>query len=394
MTAQIHINLEATNAAEEDNLRKVLEHASVLAEVPTIEAVVILPDACPAGQEPGTIPVGGVAAARNAIHPGMHSADVCCSMAFTNLGQVNPLAVLDAGSALTHFGVGGRWPDKIVQPPTALIANMMGNPFFKDAEEKLVTHFATQGDGNHFFYVGILSSTGDVVLVTHHGSRAPGAALYKAGMEVARLYSGELKHNAYIPFDTPEGESYWQALQLIREWTRESHYAIHDMVRRAVGAKVLDRFWNEHNFVFQRNDIFYHAKGATPNYAGFSADDDGRTLIPLNCAEPILIVSHVDNPNSLGFAPHGAGRNFSRKAHLGTLVGRDPADIFAEETRGLDVRAFNGIVDLSELPSAYKNASEVRRQINHFGLASVTDTIVPFGSIMAGDAPWRQKKKR
>ncbi|MER8582709.1 RtcB family protein [Mesorhizobium sp. M1423] len=395
MAKPIHINLQAGTDHEFDNYAKVIDHVTELSKVETVEALAVLPDACPAGQAPGTIPVGGVAKVRGAIHPGMHSADVCCSMAYTNLGKVDPAIVLTWAMATTHFGMGGRAPDRVVKPPFDLIAKMENNPFFRDMGDEAVTYFATQGDGNHFLYVGTLASTGDTVIVTHHGSRKPGAILYKAGMRTAHRYSKDLKHNAYIPFDTLDGMHYWAALQLIRRWTKASHFAIHDIVAELVQSRPIDRFWNEHNFVFWRGDHFYHAKGATPNYAGFSPDDDGRTLIPMNCTEPILIAGHVDNPNSLGFAPHGAGRNFSRKQHFANIAGRDPAEVFAEETKGLDVRAFNGKVDLSELPSAYKNAPEVRRQIAHYGLATITDTIQPYGSIMAGEAyqPWLKKRK-
>ena len=64
---------------------------------------------------------------------------------------------------------------------------------------------------------------------------------------------------------------------------------------------------------------------------------------------------------------------------------------------GLDIRSFCGVPDLSELPSAYKSAAQVRRQIESFGLAEIVDEIVPYGSIMAGDwekdAPWRKKRE-
>ena len=43
------------------------------------------------------IPVGGIAVTKNAIHPSMHSADICCSVMMTNLGNVSPKMVLDAG---------------------------------------------------------------------------------------------------------------------------------------------------------------------------------------------------------------------------------------------------------------------------------------------------------
>jgi tRNA-splicing ligase RtcB (3'-phosphate/5'-hydroxy nucleic acid ligase) len=113
-------------------------------------------------------------------------------------------------------------------------------------------------------------------------------------------------------------------------------------------------------------------------------------------AEPILITRGLDAPNALGFAPHGAGRNFSRTAYMRAHAGMPEADIVAEQTAGIDARFFCGIPDISELPGAYKNAAAMRAQIAAFGLAEVVDTIDPVGCIMAGDwqrdAPWRRKK--
>ena len=50
-----------------------------------------------------------------------------------------------------------------------------------------------------------------------------------------------------------------------------------------------------------------------------------------------------------------------------------------------------------ELPSAYKDAEEIKHQIRALGLAETIDRIMPYGCLMAGDwekeAPWRKKKK-
>jgi len=102
-----HENIDIAGPDEEDNVQKVRETMTALMRTPTIEAGAIMPDACPAGPV-GTIPVGGVAAARNAIHPGMHSADICCSVMITDLGHADPKTVLDAAQSVTHFGPGGR----------------------------------------------------------------------------------------------------------------------------------------------------------------------------------------------------------------------------------------------------------------------------------------------
>src|SRR5262249_54280108 len=139
---------------------------------------------------------------------------------------------------------------------------------------------------------------------------------------------------------------------------------------------------------------YYHAKGATPAWADFAADSSGLTLIPLNMAEPILIARGLDAQNGLGFAPHGAGRNFGRKAYLRRLGGMRPEDVLATQTKGVDARFFCGVPDLSELPDAYKSAAMVRQQIDQFGLAEVVDEVLPYGSIMAGDweKPFREKR--
>jgi tRNA-splicing ligase RtcB len=283
------------------------------------------------------------------------------------------------------------------------LAAFADNDFLRPHAGAAVEHFATQGDGNHFFYVGRVRSTGRIALVTHHGSRKPGALLYKAGMAVAERFRRELSpetpsHNAWIPSETKEGRDYWNALQTVRAWTKANHFAIHALVADRLGARSEDRFWNEHNFVFRKSDgLFYHAKGATPAFRGFAEDDSGLTLIPLNMAEPILIARGRNADNGLGFAPHGAGRNFSRTAYMKRIAGRTEAEIVAEQTRGIDARFFCGIPDISELPLAYKSAATVRRQIEEYGLAEVVDTIEPIGCIMAGewqrDAPWKRKKR-
>jgi RNA-splicing ligase RtcB len=409
----IHMNIRAEDAHEQDNIEKVSATMRELARTPVVRAAAIMPDACPSGPV-GTIPVGGVVASE-AIHPGMHSADICCSMAISTFPGVEPKALLDAVHAVTHFGPGGRPRGAQIKPSEAILSAFQQNPLLEQIISVGIDHFATQGDGNHFAYVGQMKSTGETALVTHHGSRAPGARLYDRGMKIANRFREQLspethRENAWIPADSEEGEMYWSALQTIRQWTKENHYAIHDMTAEKLAAKVSDRFWNEHNFVFRKSDgLFYHGKGATPAFDNWAEDATDLTIIPLNMAEPILIVRGSNAAHGLGFSPHGAGRNFSRTAHmrrLGEEFGADSrglspnniAAVMERETSGLDARFFSGIPDISELPSAYKNAANVRSQIEHYGLAEIIDEVIPYGSIMAGDwqrdAPWRRGKGR
>ena len=394
-----HRNLRAETAAEQDNVAKVFATMDVLMQTPTLVDGAVMPDACPVGPA-GVIPVGGVAVARNAIHPGMHSADVCCSVMLSNYGAADPAAVLDAAHAVTHFGRGGRQDHFAVPEP---LAKRIATNYFtagNKMRKKSVTHLGTQGDGNHFLYVGRLESTGETVVVTHHGSRGFGGTLYAKGAEVAERFRQKLAPetaacNAWIPFDTSEGQDYWEALQITREWTKLNHGVLHDEIARSTGQEVKDRFWNEHNFVFRDGDLFYHAKGATPLADKFVPDSkDGLRLVPLNMAEPILIVRGETTDNNLGFAPHGAGRNRSRTAHRRSLGDRTVRQVFDEETAGLDVRFWASGIDVTELPSAYKDAATVQRQMQEFGLGEVVDRVLPYGCIMAGESRHDRRKRR
>ncbi len=359
-------------------------------------------DACPTGAI-GQIPVGGVVVSKNAIHPSMHSADICCSVMMTNFGMIDPKKVLDISHSVTHFGGGGRGRDTEFRLPIEITERIKQNYYLKDCLTIAISNLGTQGDGNHFLFVGKSKNTGETIMVTHHGSRSLGANLYKKGMKVAEKFRKELSPqtlstNAWIPYETDEGKNYWEALQIIREWTKLNHTVIHNKTSELLGITPIMNFWNEHNFVFKDGELFYHAKGATPLDDKFVPDSfNGLRLIPLNMSQPVLIVKGNTTEQNLGFAPHGAGRNISRTQHIKNKNNKTVEEIFNEETRGLDIRFFSKNIDISELPSAYKNSESVKKQMIEFGLGEIVDEIIPYGCIMAGDwqkdAPWKNKNK-
>lgn len=396
-----HKNIRAENDAEQTNVYDVCSAMKELMKLPTVVDGAIMPDACPTG--PGQIPVGAIIVAKNAIHPSMHSADICCSVMASSFGSCCPKRLLNAAHSVTHFGSGGRREFSTL--PKELEEQIRENYFLRsDYSVHLAkAHLGTQGDGNHFLFIGRSKNTGETVMVTHHGSRGFGANLYKEAVVVAERFRREIspkssEKNGWIPFNTVEGEAYWQALQLIRAWTKCNHETIHDATALKLGVEVQSRFWNEHNFVFKRGELFFHAKGATPLDDTFVPDSkDGLRLIPLNMAESILVVKGATTVNNLGFAPHGAGRNMSRGQHKKSKAHIGIKELFDEETKGLDIRFFSGRIDISELPSAYKNINSIKRQIKEFDLGQVHDEIVPYGSIMAGDfmigKSWKERRK-
>lgn len=422
--------IEATSKVEEENVGAVKRLMDQLLRVPIIQRGAVMPDACPAGHAVATIPVGGAIAVENAIIPSAHSEDVCCSMYATFFKTSAAVETqLDALMKSTRFGQGGRKEEDWVRHPV-LGEPIWDNPFLQGLERHAAMHLADQGDGNHFAYLGevtfsetqlmALQHAGHAelssklsndagkwnVLVTHHGSRGLGAHVFKRGQKAAEKHTAKVAAGmpaaaCWLDFDSEEGEAYWEALQYVGRWTKANHECIHAGFSERLGTRIAASIGNEHNFVWKRGDTFYHGKGATPAWP----DDQGRPqlgLIPLNMASPILLVLGKDNAEFLSFAPHGAGRNVSRKAAIkpyrqedGSVDPKQLQQLVAEQTPGLDIRWWHGKADLSETPMAYKSADQVKAQIAKFSLAEVVAEIRPLGCIMAGDAgprPWEREK--
>ena len=377
--------ITADTLEEQLNLNSVIATMEEVMKTPTVVWGTVMPDACHAGPI-GTIPVWWVVVTRNAIHPGMHSADICCSVMATNFWKIDPKIILDKAESITHFWFLGR---QDTFPMNSVLDNLIKwNRFLnsKKMQEYAKYHLGTQWDGNHFLFVWVSQATWDTYMVTHHWSRGFWAGLYKQGMEIAEKYRKELspktlKQNAWIPADSQDGKDYWDALQIVRSWTKQNHLAIHN----AIGLPSSEIFWNEHNFVFKDVEYYIHAKWSTPLEDKFVPDStNGLRLIPMNMSEPVLIVRWK------WFAPHWAGRNLSRTQHMKSQT-KTIDEIIKEETKWLDIRFFWD-PDISELPSAYKNAQSVRSDMEKYGLGEIVDQIMPYWCIMAGNQkkPWEK----
>lgn len=419
--------ISASTKEERANVELVRKQMNELLKTPVIARGAILPDACPVGGGPAVIPVGGAIAVENAIIPSAHSSDICCSMYATFYEERSSVAKeLDALVSSTRFGPEHRHFDDLVPDPV-IDENVWQNRFLTGLRDHARTQIADQGDGNHFAYIGevdvdetmlaVLRLTGHAdladrfqltdgqarryrVLVTHHGSRALGAHVYRRGQIAAEKHVARKAQHipaaaAWIEASSDTGKDYWHALEYVARWTKANHRAIHRRFLERIGSSVVAELGNEHNFVWQRGDMFFHGKGATPAWK----DEQGRPqlgLIPLNMAEPILLVLGADREDFLSFAPHGAGRNLSRTAMRRKYPDEASRRTAIERsTEGIDVRWFCGKPDLSETPLAYKDAAQVKQQIRHFSLAEIVAEIRPLGCIMAGSSgrSWRDKEE-
>ncbi|MDG2125260.1 MAG: RtcB family protein, partial [Verrucomicrobiales bacterium] len=326
--------IEASSEEEVKNLVRVRRQMREMLRVPVVKAGAVMPDACPAGAGVATIPVGGAIAVEGAIVPGAHGADICCSMYasfYRSDGGVG--GEMDVLVGATRFGAGGRSVDEVVHHPV-VDEEVWENVFLKGLRDKAVVYLADQGDGNHFAFLGevvlgerevaVIGKSRETVkagryrvLVTHHGSRGLGAAVFKRGQAAAEKHTARVAEGvpagaAWLDAGDATGAAYWEALQYVGRWTRANHEAIHRRFLDGLGAVAAWSFGNEHNFVWQRDGMFLHGKGATPAWKG----DDGKPLlglVPMNMRDGVLVVLGGDNTDFLSFAPHGAGRNVSRR---------------------------------------------------------------------------------
>lgn len=417
---------------EEKNVAEAKRKISELSMVPVVTNATLMPDTCPAGSEYASIPVGGAITAGRHILPAAHSADIACSMCATIFSSnISTTALLNHLAASTLFGPFSKKQGEEIYHPV-LDENVWSNPFLKGLEHTAKRFLGTQGDGNHFSYLGTLHVDSKLLeclesagyyehakaltpykeqtlqtLVTHHGSRKLGADLYKRGMveaekETNAIAQGIPKSGFWLNIDGPTGKAYWEALQYIGRWTVANHTIIHDGFTAKAGVEPITRFKNDHNFVWEKDNVFYHGKGATPAWK----DEQGRPklgIIPLNMGREILLVLGSNNAKYLSFAPHGAGRNQSRtdtlKPYIDSATGKaDPKKVEAAikvATTGLEIRWGSGKPDISESPFGYKDASKIIEQLQRFELAEVIGAVRPKGCMMAGDfpTPWKELKE-
>jgi len=433
-TQPLPINLAVApeNELEQQNVEDAKRKIGELSMVPVVTNAALMPDTCPAGSEYASIPVGGAITAGRHILPAAHSADIACSMCATVFESGSSTStLLNHLSASTLFGPFSRQKGEEIYHPV-LDENVWGNQFLKGLEYTAKRFLGTQGDGNHFAYLGtmhvdskLLESLESVgyyehvkalsplkgktlqTLVTHHGSRKLGADLYKRGMieaekETNAIAQGVPKSGYWLNIDGQTGKDYWEALQYIGRWTAANHAIIHDGFLSRAGAEPITRIKNDHNFVWEKDNVFFHGKGATPAWK----DEQGRPklgIIPLNMGREILLVLGGNNEQFLSFAPHGAGRNQSRtdtlKPYIDPATGKaDPKKVeeaIKAATAGLEIRWGSGKADISESPFGYKDASKIIDQLQRFELATLIGAVRPRGCMMAGEfpTPWKEQKE-
>jgi len=391
-----------------ENNEKVLSTVRNILNTPYTKEAIIQADGCTTGES--SMPVG-VMVSSEKIHPNYFSADIACSLKATCVGEIDPQLVFDTLKGIVHFGGGARQGTGIlgqklhtIPIPKELSLELRDNrythPIWKNRD--FDNFNMTCGASNHFVNVCVSENTGHTWIVSHFGGRKPAATLFKRGMEIAKDHCKNIcpdldPNYSWIPED--EENCYYEALLLIKKWTQTSHEMLHKAAYSALNVVPIDQYYTPHNFVLRRSDGLYeHFKGSTTLKKEHNPEN--LKVIPLNMRDPVLLVSNHPE-NTSGYAPHGAGRIFSRSNWMKQKGFNDikaPSKYKECKSNGMidkliqeelgplapNYVSFTKNPDISELPSAYRDYSVIITEIEKQKIAIIEDKLIPIGSIMAG----------
>jgi len=304
-----------------------LKQMNVAMHLPVTVAGALMPDA----HQGYGLPIGGVLATKNAIIPYGVGVDIGCRMAlsvydipYTHFEQ-NPDLYKNILFAQTQFGAGAGFV-RHERAEHGVLDNKLfdENKFVAKLKDKAWAQLGSSGGGNHFVEFGYLDFEKDDVplgikkgrylaLLTHSGSRGLGATIAGHYTNLAKTLCPlpyEAKNLAYLDLDAEAGNEYWLAMNLAGDYASACHEVIHHKLAKALGAQVLAKVENHHNFAWKEiwngEEVIVHRKGATP------AGKDVMGIIPGSMTAPGFLVRGKGEANAINSASHGAGRQMSR----------------------------------------------------------------------------------
>lgn len=363
--------------------------------LPVARAAALMPDA----HSGYGLPIGGVLACENAVVPYAVGVDIACRMKLTitdlpvePLERNDPAECRELDAALkkgTVFGTGGRWNRPQDHP--VMDEDWSVTAVTREVRDKAWVQLGTSGSGNHFVEWGVVNlptglghveSGRYVALLSHSGSRGPGAAICQRYSDIARRKLAhrykddpQLRHLAWLMMNDEDGQAYWAAMNLMGQFASANHEVIHRNVAKLAGASQLETVENHHNFAWKEihngKTLYVHRKGATPAATGVLG------VIPGNMADSAFIVRGKGEPKSLNSAAHGAGRCMSRTAAKKQFQWGEWRDYL----RRRNTRLLAGGLD--EVPGAYKNIHEV--MADQHDLVDVVGEFIPRIVMMCGD---------
>lgn len=280
----------------------------------------------------------------------------------------------------------------------------------------------TLGSGNHFTEIQKVETIfdediakvlglfeGQVVVMVHCGSRGLGHQIatdyIRVMMRAMPKYGIKLpdRELACAPFNSPEGQNYFAAMQAGANFSWSNRHMITHYVRQgwkkvlgqdAKLGVVYDVSHNtakleEHSLVNsgQKKKLVVHRKGATrafpPGHPEIPEKYRGigqPVLIPGSMGTASYVLVGIESGKEAWFSTcHGSGRTMSRRAAIRTVNPKELVNQLGK--RGIVVKcwSYRGLAE--EAPVAYKNVDEVVDIVHNAGLSKKVARLVPLAVI-------------
>ena len=319
--------------------------------------------------------VGSVIPTRGAVIPSAVGVDLGCGMVAVRTQWTEDQVRARGALSSLREGIEARIPMSAGKYTDAL--TQTAEKFIMDLETDWGVNFqgraidsfsptwrnqlGTLGGGNHFIEI-VADEDDRVWAFLHSGSRGIGNKIATHFMNLAveycrRNFIDVDRDRAYLVEGTREFEQYMNAV----EWAQRFAYLNREeMMIQTLNA--LEGFMGapvekseevncHHNFMQREH---HHGKNLIVTRKGAIEARDGQFgLIPGSMGTESYVVKGRGNPLSFNSAPHGAGRNFSRRKARETFT---HDDLKAAMT-GIEYRDSDAFVD--EIPGAYKDIQSV-----------------------------------
>jgi tRNA-splicing ligase RtcB (3'-phosphate/5'-hydroxy nucleic acid ligase) len=288
------------------------------------------------------MPIGGVAAYRNAVSVVGVGFDIACGNAAirTDLtpSQLAPHLgdLADAIQQGISFGIGRK--NRADDAPT-------DDPLFEDAawdavpgkqererlRAKARDQLGTVGSGNH--YVDVFADEADRIWVgVHFGSRGFGFGVAHGFLALGQNRAwGERvpERETLLDVTSPVGDAYWQLMNLAGRYAYAGREWVARKVVALLGGREVELVHNHHNFAWREEHggepLYVVRKGATPafpgqkGFVGGSMGDDAVIIQGVASDQPAVRELQA---RALYSTVHGAGRVMSRTAAAGKRTRR------------------------------------------------------------------------
>lgn len=353
--------------------------------------------------------VGFTSTFSDKIIPNVVGVDIGCGVTAVNLGQIDiDLAKLD-NIIHTYIPCGREVHNKFLNRQHMDLAKHLIKdiPYLSD-RERLELSLGTLGSGNHYLEVD-RSTSGDLWLVVHSGSRNLGVQVAKHYQEIAiknnskgryKELSKELIQNykqqglekeinnalnnlklslqansvekdlAYL--EGQDLKDYLRDMKIAQDFAEFNRAIMLAIIIKKMGFEkhIKETITSIHNYIDLKNNII--RKGA------IAANKGQTVLIPLNMRDGLILGVGKGNPDWNYSAPHGAGRLMSRTKAKEAIQLKD----FKETMSGIYSTSVN-VSTIDESPFAYKNKDEIVNLIQD--TVEITDILKPIYNFKAGE---------